>query len=366
MNKKYHIFISSTFEDLKEERKKIIKTLWNNQYIPIGMEFFGASSKQSLDIIKSTLDSCDYIILIIAKKYGTIHKDYGKSFTELEYEYAKTKGIPVLPFIISPSKKYLSNKIEKQKHRITLLENFINTIKESQQMAYWSSKTDLAEKVIFSLNNEIKKNPRPGYTRSNSTLSINHYISHDATKYYKDIKRTKKYIIFHAAFYPKYLADRNPYQESIENALINNKDLNIYIIVTDYNATWFDEFAKVLRNSYDKKSYLLKNAIEANIESVKELKKRFPHQIHLLESNNLPFSPMIITDDTILVGSYMHSCIPAPDGLWLKIKNKEIINWIETLLREQSPINNINNENKAYYRYIEECINTIKSSKEIL
>lgn len=46
MEKRYQVFISSTFEDLKEERKAIIETLLNAKYIPAGMEMFLASNEE--------------------------------------------------------------------------------------------------------------------------------------------------------------------------------------------------------------------------------------------------------------------------------------------------------------------------------
>jgi Domain of unknown function (DUF4062) len=38
MNVKYQIFVSSTYEDLKDERAEVIKACLNMGHIPIGME----------------------------------------------------------------------------------------------------------------------------------------------------------------------------------------------------------------------------------------------------------------------------------------------------------------------------------------
>jgi hypothetical protein len=38
MNVKYQIFVSSTYEDLKDERADVIKACLNMGYIPHGME----------------------------------------------------------------------------------------------------------------------------------------------------------------------------------------------------------------------------------------------------------------------------------------------------------------------------------------
>lgn len=42
MDKRYQVFVSSTFTDLKEERKHVIQTLMEMDCIPAGMELFPA------------------------------------------------------------------------------------------------------------------------------------------------------------------------------------------------------------------------------------------------------------------------------------------------------------------------------------
>ena len=49
MDKRYQVFVSSTFTDLKEERKAIIEGLLNAKYIPAGMEML---MMNSLNILK--------------------------------------------------------------------------------------------------------------------------------------------------------------------------------------------------------------------------------------------------------------------------------------------------------------------------
>lgn len=38
MDKKYHVFVSSTYEDLQEERKAVIEALLQMNSFPVGME----------------------------------------------------------------------------------------------------------------------------------------------------------------------------------------------------------------------------------------------------------------------------------------------------------------------------------------
>ena len=70
MKKKYQVFISSTYTDLKQERMAVTQCLLDNDCIPVGMEQFPASGMSQMDYIKKMLDDCDYYILILAGRYG--------------------------------------------------------------------------------------------------------------------------------------------------------------------------------------------------------------------------------------------------------------------------------------------------------
>ena len=90
--------MSPTFEDLKEARAKVIEMLLNKNCIPVGMEYFPAMNENQLTVIKRLISECDYYILIIGAKYGTVEPSSDKSYTQLEYEYAVEKSIPISAF----------------------------------------------------------------------------------------------------------------------------------------------------------------------------------------------------------------------------------------------------------------------------
>ena len=85
MEKKYQIFISSTYEDLKEERKKVQDTILSMYQFPIGMEMFSAADEEQWEIIRETIDSSDYYVLIIGHRYGSVIEEgeyAGISYTQ--------------------------------------------------------------------------------------------------------------------------------------------------------------------------------------------------------------------------------------------------------------------------------------------
>lgn len=112
MKKKYQVFVSSTYSDLIDERAAVSQCLLEMNCIPVGMEQFPASNMSQMDYIKMMLDDCDYYVLILAGRYGSLDSD-GKGFTEKKYDYATEKGIPVMSFVIEDTGQLISDKCEK-------------------------------------------------------------------------------------------------------------------------------------------------------------------------------------------------------------------------------------------------------------
>lgn len=98
--KKYQIFISSTYLDLIEERQTAVQTIVKMGHIPAGMELFKAGASQWQTITK-WIDSSDIYLLILGGRYGTINIPEGKSYTHLEYEYALSTGMPVFALVLN-------------------------------------------------------------------------------------------------------------------------------------------------------------------------------------------------------------------------------------------------------------------------
>ena len=101
MKKKLQIFVSSTFEDLKEERQAAVQAILRNKHIPAGMELFAAGSDEQMKVIRRWIDESDIYMLILGKRYGSIEQKSGKSYTRLEYEYAVETEKPLFSVIMN-------------------------------------------------------------------------------------------------------------------------------------------------------------------------------------------------------------------------------------------------------------------------
>lgn len=164
--KKYQVFISSTYADLKEERRKILDVLLMADCIPAGMEAFVASDMEQFEVIKKVIELCDYYILIIGRRYGSINKQTGISYTEMEYEYAKELGIPVLVFALDESAKVSEDKVEKDPQKIAALERFRKKALTNRLATIWKTQDELTGAVAVSIMRATKQIQRPGWQRA--------------------------------------------------------------------------------------------------------------------------------------------------------------------------------------------------------
>lgn len=181
-NKKYQVFISSTYSDLIEERRKAIDAVLMTNCMPAGMEAFSASDEKQFDVIKRVIDLCDYYVLIIANRYGSIFPGKEISYTEMEFEYAQSKGIPVLAFIIDPSVKVDNDKTDNDELLSAKLTLFKKRVSSNRLVSYWKTKDELFGNIISALYNAITQFIRPGWIRGGEfdeqrLLSENHKLS---------------------------------------------------------------------------------------------------------------------------------------------------------------------------------------------
>lgn len=99
--KKLQVFISSTFTDMQAERQAVVEAVLRAGHIPAGMELFAAGDESQLDVIRRWIDDSDVFVLILGGRYGTIEKKSGKSYVQLEYEYAQSVSKPYFAAVMS-------------------------------------------------------------------------------------------------------------------------------------------------------------------------------------------------------------------------------------------------------------------------
>ena len=170
MDKKYQVFVSSTFADLQEERRKVVQTVMELDCFPAGMELFPAADEEQWEFIQRVIDDCDYYLLIIGGRYGSLTTE-GISYTEKEYEYAVARGIPVLAFLHEKPEEISVGKSDLDPSAREKLELFREKVSQGRLVKSWSRADELPGLVALSLSKAMKTHPATGWIRASGVPS---------------------------------------------------------------------------------------------------------------------------------------------------------------------------------------------------
>jgi hypothetical protein len=170
MDKRYQVFLSSTYADLREERRKVIQTLMEMDCIPAGMELFPAADEEQWEFIKHVINDCDYYVLIIGGRYGSLTPD-GISYTEREFDYACSRGLHVLAFIHEDPDDLAVARSDIDPLLRERLAAFRERVKTGRLVRFWNSAEQLPGLVALSLSKTIKAYPAVGWVRTSAASS---------------------------------------------------------------------------------------------------------------------------------------------------------------------------------------------------
>ncbi len=171
MDKRYQVFVSSTFIDLQEERRQVIQTVMELDCFPAGMELFPAADEEQWDFICKVIDDCDYYILIIGGRYGSL-TDEGISYTEKEYDYAVEQGLPVLGFLHEKPDEIPVARSEINPETRQKLAEFRSKVANGRLVRFWRSADSLPGLVALSLSKAFKTYPRNGWLKATSIPTV--------------------------------------------------------------------------------------------------------------------------------------------------------------------------------------------------
>jgi hypothetical protein len=166
-SKRYQIFVSSTYSDLIEERREVIEAIIDLGHIPAGMEGFPAIDIEQFKYIKKVIDQCDYYVLIVAGRYGSLANE-GTSFTEREYRYAVESGKVVIAFVIDPAvlTSLLPENLDTDAEIVEKLSKFKADVMTNRLVRLWKDRNALSRAVTKSLLAAFDEFPREGWVRA--------------------------------------------------------------------------------------------------------------------------------------------------------------------------------------------------------
>jgi len=169
MNKETAIFLSSTWEDLKDHRRAVLHMLAQLKRQVESMEYFGARPDEPLDVCLDAVRKSGIYIGIIGTRYGTLAKD-GKSFTHLEYEEALTRGKRILMYIIDDENHPVLLKYVDMGKNAQRLSEFKTGLLSKHVCKRFSSPDNLAGQVsidLIKLFEDIGENVRAALGQNN-------------------------------------------------------------------------------------------------------------------------------------------------------------------------------------------------------
>jgi hypothetical protein len=150
------VFISSTYQDLKEERKKVWECLQKFDVSVKGMEQFGARKTDPLTTCLSEVDQSDIYVGIFGMRYGSEDGNTMKSFSQLEYERAIERNLEIFIYLIDENNSSVTPSLI-QFDKIDKLNNFKSILKERHTIDTFASVQDL----IAKLSSQFAKNLSP-------------------------------------------------------------------------------------------------------------------------------------------------------------------------------------------------------------
>ncbi len=169
--KRYQVFISSTFDDLREERRAVQDVIVRTGDFPVQMEDFPAADEDQFEFIKSLIDKCDYYVLIIGGRYGTIAED-GLSYTHKEFRYAVSKGVPVLVMLHGDRAGIPSGKSENTDLGKKRLIDFIAEAEAGRLRKTWTTLDGLKLSVREALDHAKATKQRVGWVRGDTVATL--------------------------------------------------------------------------------------------------------------------------------------------------------------------------------------------------
>lgn len=165
MDKRYQVFVSSTYEDLQVERQEVMQALLELNCMPAGMELFPAANDDQWTLIKKVIKECDYYIVISAGRYGSLGPT-GQSYTEMEYRHAVEIGIPTIAFLHRDPLQLLAGRCGQTEDGKKKLNSFHGLLQQ-KMCKYWQTPAELGGVVSRSIVRLMQTAPAVGWIKAN-------------------------------------------------------------------------------------------------------------------------------------------------------------------------------------------------------
>jgi hypothetical protein len=167
---KYHVFIGSTLDDLKNERRELPRIIMELGHIPVMADYLGAKpdSAHVSPLLQRLIEESDYFIALSAHKYSA--PGAKASPLEAEYSVAIKRGIPVLALVLDEKARWKASKKETEAALIKKQEK-LRKMLQGELHETWINTADLCQKAQGLLVQAMNLYPQTGWVKANQAIS---------------------------------------------------------------------------------------------------------------------------------------------------------------------------------------------------
>lgn len=177
MSKKYFVYLSATQDDLRAERRELIRVIYELGAVPVTMDVFSIANEDDCRMIFRAIGECDYFLNVTAHKGG---EGPGKSMAlQMEYDCAVKAGVPVLALIIGDKARWKDSRKEKSPSAVKALNSFKKKL-AGHPHDTWLNISDLKQKAVFLLSREMNLSPRRGWVPS--TMAVDPSVANELSR----------------------------------------------------------------------------------------------------------------------------------------------------------------------------------------
>ncbi len=192
------IFVSSTHDDLKDARQKILRLLSVLPADLVHMEVFGSDETRPVDYCLEQVHKSNLFIGVYAERYGTVDKSTGRSITELEYREAvamlrRNELLGLLAYILDPAASWTVQFVDRDADKVKALAALKEELKQSHTIVFFKDSEELSLQVLKDVLRKIGVGPaaafRPRHgipivpTEREGPIGMEHYTERDAASF---------------------------------------------------------------------------------------------------------------------------------------------------------------------------------------
>lgn len=164
VEKRYQVFISTTYPDMQTARQAMMLPLMDADMVPMSMDLHLEDSHSLMPVAQRMIDDCDYFVVLLGGRYGAL-SPLGLSFSHREYIFAATKRKPVLALIHDQPHTLPEGAREPTREGQVRRDDFARLLENKVPSYRWREESELAGLVSKVMPEMMRQYPAQGWVR---------------------------------------------------------------------------------------------------------------------------------------------------------------------------------------------------------